>query len=131
MASVTGKQTLTMYDLISDASWVTVVVLAYVLGGTINHSLTLAIHEIAHNLAFGHSYPLANRFLGYFANLPLGVPMSVSFKKYHLEHHRYQGDVEKDVDIAVTIYFVRGSCPISFFTSGYLAAKKKPIDKKI
>lgn len=88
-----------MLYLISDASWVTVVVLAYVLGGTINHSMTLAIHEIAHNLAFSHSYPLANRFLGYFANLPLGVPMSVSFKKYHLEHHRYQGDVEKDVDI--------------------------------
>ena len=84
---------------ISEASWVTVVILAYCLGGTINHSMTLAIHEIAHNLAFGHSYPLANRILGYIANLPLGVPMSVSFKKYHLEHHRYQGDVEKDVDI--------------------------------
>lgn len=88
-----------MLYLVSDASWVTVVILAYFLGGTINHSMSLAIHEIAHNLAFGHSYPLANRFLGYFANLPLGVPMSVSFKKYHLEHHRYQGDVEKDVDI--------------------------------
>ena len=98
VTAMVSFQILMLY-LISDASWITLVVLAYVLGGTINHSLTLAIHEIAHNLAFGHSYPLANRFLGYFANLPLGVPMSVSFKKYHLEHHRYQGDVEKDVDI--------------------------------
>lgn len=88
-----------MIYCISEASWASVFILAYCLGGTINHSLSLAIHEISHNLAFGHTRPLANRLLGYVANLPIGIPVSISFRKYHLEHHRYQGDAEKDVDI--------------------------------
>lgn len=88
-----------MFYLLKDLPFWIVFLAAYCFGGVINHSLMLAIHEIAHNLAFGHARPMANRILGIFANLPIGLPFSVTFKYYHLEHHRYQGDEKLDTDI--------------------------------
>ncbi len=51
---------------------------AYVIGGTANHNLFLAIHEITHNLAFKGLK--ANKMLAIIANLPIGVPYAISFK---------------------------------------------------
>lgn len=51
---------------------------AYVIGATANQNLFLAIHEISHNLAF--KSPLANRLIAIFANLPIGIPYSASFR---------------------------------------------------
>lgn len=89
----------TLAYLMKDFSWTIVFLVAYTIGGVINHALLLALHEISHNLAFGHARPLHNRIFSLIVNFPIGVPCAISFKKYHLEHHRYQGDEELDVDL--------------------------------
>jgi fatty acid desaturase len=76
---VVGLQFFCAYALRNTAflSWQTFVT-AYVIGATANQNLFLAIHEISHNLAF--KSPFANRMLAIFANLPIGIPYSASFR---------------------------------------------------
>jgi sphingolipid delta-4 desaturase len=69
----------------------------YLVSGTINHMMTLAVHELSHNLGFKTRW--MNRYLAIFANIPMGIPAAVQFKRYHLEHHKYQGEDMVDVDI--------------------------------
>lgn len=71
--------------------------LAYAIGGTANHNLFLAIHEITHNLAFKGVD--TNKALAVFANLPIGIPYSAAFKKYHIEHHKHLGEDGIDTDL--------------------------------
>ena len=61
-------------------------ILAYIIGGTANQNTFLAVHEITHNLAFRGVRP--NRLFAIFANLPIGVPFAMMFKRYHIEHHK-------------------------------------------
>ncbi|EDR13675.1 delta 15-fatty acid desaturase protein, partial [Laccaria bicolor S238N-H82] len=70
---------------------------AYAIGGTANHNLFLAIHEITHNLAFKSIIP--NKLLAIFANLPIGIPYSAAFKGYHIEHHKFMGQDKIDTDL--------------------------------
>jgi sphingolipid delta-4 desaturase len=40
---------------LQDKSWTFLFIAAYIFGGVLNHSLSLAVHEISHNLSFGHA----------------------------------------------------------------------------
>jgi len=83
--------------LVSDQSWWIVVGTAYVLGAFADHALFVMIHECAHRLIFKN--PAANRLAGILANIPLIFPSSVSFEKYHIKHHSFQGVHELDGDL--------------------------------
>lgn len=85
--------------LLQNETWTTVVIVAYCFGGVVNHCMTLAIHEIGHNLAFGHTRLMWNRWIGFIGNTCVGVPMSISFKRYHQDHHRFQGEDGLDPDL--------------------------------
>ncbi|KAE8586691.1 hypothetical protein XENTR_v10021731 [Xenopus tropicalis] len=85
--------------LVRELPWKWVLFWAYAFGGCVNHSLTLAIHDISHNVAFGNRQAKWNRWFAVLANLPIGMPYSASFKKYHIDHHRYLGGDTLDVDI--------------------------------
>jgi sphingolipid delta-4 desaturase len=93
---IVATQVAAAYTLRS-SPWISILFWAYCLGGVMNHSATLAMHEISHNLAF--SSPLLNQMCGFFVNLPLAIPSCVTFKRYHLDHHMYQGSVGVDTDI--------------------------------
>jgi sphingolipid delta-4 desaturase len=72
--------------------------LAYTLGAAANHALWVLIHECTHNLVFRSSR--ANSLLQILANGPIVFPAAISFRKFHLLHHRFQGDPELDADLA-------------------------------
>lgn len=80
-----------------DASWGVIIILAYVVGGTLNHTLQLSAHELAHNLAFHAEWK--NRVLSIIANVATGVPSAITFMRYHKEHHNFQGYDGVDSDI--------------------------------
>lgn len=70
----------------------------FFVGATCNHALFVIIHEATHNLIFKGS--VANRWAGIFAGLPLVVPAAMGFRAFHLLHHRYQGEMDFDADLA-------------------------------
>jgi sphingolipid 4-desaturase/C4-monooxygenase len=88
---------------------------AYVIGATANQNLFLAIHEISHNLAFRS--PLGNRLLAIWANLPIGIPYSASFRPYHLTHHKSLGvdGLDTDLPTAYEAFFLDSILGKAFF----------------
>ncbi len=78
-------------------SWWMVFGAAYLIGAFADHALFVMVHECAHRLIFKN--PIANRLAGILANIPQIFPSSVSFERYHIKHHSFQGVMELDGDL--------------------------------
>jgi len=88
---------------------------AYIIGGTANHNLFLAIHEITHNLAF--KGVKSNKLLAIFANLPISIPYAATFKRYHIEHHKHLGEdgIDTDLPTQLELYCLQNVAGKAFF----------------
>jgi len=94
----------TMAYYLRDSSWGWILLCSYLFGGTANHSLQMSGHELSHNLCFKTTY--FNKLLAILANFPTGLPSAITFQKYHMEHHQYQGVDGVDADVP-TMWEVR------------------------
>jgi len=116
VVAVVALQITTAYLLRSTSffSW-TFFLASYIIGATANQNLFLAIHEISHNLAFRS--PKLNRYLAIFANLPIGIPYSASFRPYHLTHHKSLGvdGLDTDLPTALEAWFLDSVAGKAFF----------------
>lgn len=80
-----------------EQAWYVILAAAFCVGAFANHALFVLIHEFTHNMVFKNR--LANIFGGIMCDFPNAFPSSVSFRKYHLKHHAFQGDYDIDADI--------------------------------
>jgi sphingolipid delta-4 desaturase len=100
---------ITMAYLMREADWWVLLPLSYIIGGTLNHSLQLAVHELSHDLCWsGKHKDTLNRLTAIMANLPTAVPSAQTFKPYHMDHHQFQGvdGVDTDIPHALELYWV-------------------------
>lgn len=96
LAIVVG-QVLIAY-LLRDQPWYLILLAAYAVGAFANHALFVLIHEFSHNMVFKNK--VANLWGGIMCDIPNAFPSSVSFRKYHLKHHAFQGHYDLDADLA-------------------------------
>lgn len=83
--------------LLRDASWWIVLLAGYLGGAFANHALFVMIHECSHHLLFKKRW--MNLSAAILANMPHILPSAISFVRYHIKHHSFQGVHELDGDL--------------------------------
>lgn len=96
IAGLVGGMIAISYFL-KDSTWWLVVLVAYCVGAFFNHALFVMIHECSHHLLFKNR--AGNFIAGIVANLPHVFPAAISFFRYHIKHHSFQGVHELDADL--------------------------------
>ncbi|MBS1486607.1 MAG: fatty acid desaturase [Bacteroidetes bacterium] len=83
--------------VVKDSAWWVVLLVAYCVGAFFNHALFVMVHECSHHLLFKNKS--LNRIAAIIANMPHVFPSAISFERYHIKHHSFQGVHELDADL--------------------------------
>lgn len=83
--------------LFKDLSWPYIILCSYLIGAFLNHALYVLIHECTHNLVFKSAF--LNKIMGIICDLPLTAPSALSFREYHLLHHKHMNEDPDDPDV--------------------------------
>jgi len=79
---------------VSGYPWWVAILTAFFIGTVFSISFGALVHEATHNLIFRSK--TGNMIAGIVVNMGMFVPSFVSFAKYHLKHHSFQGVHELD-----------------------------------
>jgi sphingolipid delta-4 desaturase len=97
LLALVAAQTSVALSLQHAPLWVLALV-AYTVGAVLNCGVLNMVHEASHGLIFrGRRW---NRMAAYVANLGTFWPSVETFFRYHLPHHRYLGEYDRDTTIA-------------------------------
>jgi sphingolipid delta-4 desaturase len=95
----TGSQLGIAFALVHwQAPWWGVLLAAFAVGALFANCANAIIHDASHDRVFRARW--ANELTGWVANFPALMPVSSSFRIYHMKHHRFQGDPALDADMA-------------------------------
>ncbi|CAG8801937.1 29440_t:CDS:2 [Gigaspora margarita] len=99
--------------ILTDWNW-TMFIYCYFIGASLTQLYGVIIHEATHCLAAPTRFQ--NRIVGLLANLALPFPIAMSFRRYHLEHHTFQGVVGMDPDLPMEWEWkmIRGNAFLKF-----------------
>jgi sphingolipid delta-4 desaturase len=99
---------LSLAALLSHAPFLVLLAVAVTAGAALTHLLGCVIHEAAHNLCARGTF--ANRLVALVANLPVPLPAAMTFRRLHLQHHRFFGTADDpDLPSPRGLHLLRGS----------------------
>jgi sphingolipid delta-4 desaturase len=89
LAALAVLAQLSLAALLAHAPFLALLAVAVTAGAALTHLLGCVIHEAAHNLCARGT--LANRLVALAANVPVPLPAAMTFRRLHLQHHRFFG----------------------------------------
>lgn len=131
---------LALASFASSLPWWALVIGGYTIGAPLTHWLSMAIHETSHGL--GAKTVRGNDAIALLANVPMLLPVAMTFHRYHGAHHTYLDVEGKDTDLPLAweVQHIGDSTwrklawllvhPIAYIARGFTFAKK-PTKKEI